>query len=253
MARVPLLAGNWKMHKTSEAARALITGLRSASLPDGIEVAVFPPFTSLAAARDALHGSTIQLGAQDLFWEDQGAFTGEVSPTMLVDAGCHYVIVGHSERRQFFDETNETVSKKVRAAFAAGVVPIACVGERLDEREAGKTTQVVTRQVIAAVAGLSADQIATLVVAYEPVWAIGTGRSARGDDAGQVIGLIRDLLAERHGEAAERTRILYGGSITPENIGEFMAQPSIDGGLVGGASLDATKFAGIIQGAAAVR
>ncbi|MGH2349749.1 MAG: triose-phosphate isomerase [bacterium] len=249
MARLPVIAGNWKMHKTTVEARALIAVLRAATLPDGVEVVVCPPFTALAAAAEAVAGSAIRLGAQDVFWEVQGAFTGEISPAMLVDLACRYVIVGHSERRQFFGDTDETVSRKVHAAFAAGLVPIACVGERLEEREAEKTTQVVTRQVTAAVAGLPADQVAALVIAYEPVWAIGTGRSAGSGDAAHVIGLIRSLLGERDHHAAEQTRILYGGSVTPENIGQFMSRPEIDGALVGGASLDAAKFAGIIQGA----
>lgn len=251
--RVPLIAGNWKMHKTTGQARELIAAVLAADLPGDVEVAVCPSFTALAAARESLAGSAIRLGAQDVFWEAQGAFTGEVSASMLVDLGCDYAIVGHSERRQFFGDTDETVSRKVRAAFASGLVPIACVGERLDEREAGTTTQVVTRQALAAAAGLSADQVARLVIAYEPVWAIGTGRSASGDDAGHVIGLIRGLLAERYAAAADRIRILYGGSVTPENIRQFMAQRDIDGALVGGASLDAMKFAGIVQGAAAAR
>jgi len=249
MPRLPLIAGNWKMHKTTAEARALIAALRAVPLPDRVEVAVCPPFTALAAAAAAVAGSALRLGAQDVFWETQGAFTGEISSPMLVDLGCRYVIVGHSERRQFFGDTDETVSRKVHAAFAAGLVPIACVGERLEEREAEKTTQVVTRQVAAAAAGLSADQVAAAVIAYEPVWAIGTGRSASGEDAARVIGLIRSLLAERHRAAAQQTRILYGGSVTAENIGQFMRHADIDGALVGGASLDAAKFAGIIRGA----
>ncbi|HEY3247285.1 MAG TPA: triose-phosphate isomerase [bacterium] len=253
MARIPMIAGNWKMHTTTGEARALIAALRAGPLPEGVEVAVCPPFTALAAARDALSGSTIRLGAQDLFWEPQGPFTGEISVSMLVDLGCHYAIVGHSERRQFFGDTDDAVARKIRAAFAAGLVPIACVGERLDEREARTTAQVVTRQTRAAIAGLSGAQIASVVVAYEPVWAIGTGRSASGGDAGEVIGMIRGLLAEHVGAAAQQTRILYGGSVTPENVGAFIAQQDIDGALVGGASLHAAKFAAIIQNTAAAR
>jgi triosephosphate isomerase len=249
MARLSLIAGNWKMHKTTAETRVLIAALRAAPLPDGVEVVVCPPFTALAAAAEVLIGSALHLGAQDVFWETQGAFTGEISPLMLVDLGCRYVIVGHSERRQWFGDTDDTVSRKVHAAFAAGLIPITCVGERLEEREAEQTTQVVTRQITAAVAGLSADQLAAAVIAYEPVWAIGTGRSASGEDAARVIGLIRFLLAERHRAAAGQTRILYGGSVTAENIGQFMRHADIDGALVGGASLDAAKFAGIIRGA----
>ncbi|HLE77019.1 MAG TPA: triose-phosphate isomerase [bacterium] len=250
MARIPLVAGNWKMHKSIAEARALIAALRAAALPDGVEVAVCPPFTALAAAAAALAGSPIRLGAQDVYWEPQGAFTGEIAPPMLTDLGCHYVIVGHSERRQWFGDTDETVARKVQAAFSAGLVPIACVGERLEEREEEQTARVVTRQARAAIADLSAGQVASLVIAYEPVWAIGTGRSASGADAGDVISLLRRLLADQHGGAAAQTRILYGGSVTPENIGQFMSQRDIDGALVGGASLDAGKFIGIIRGAA---
>lgn len=250
MARIPLIAGNWKMHKTTAEARALIAALRDAILPRGVEVAVCPPFTALAAAAEALGTSSIRLGGQDLYWETQGAFTGEIAPGMLIDVGCTYVIVGHSERRQFFGETDETVARKVRVAFAAGLVPIACVGERLDERDARKTADVVTRQTTAVLDGLSVEQVGRLVIAYEPVWAIGTGRSASGADAADVIALIRSLAAQRNPDAAAQTRILYGGSVTPDNIGQFMGQPDIDGALVGGASLDADKFLAIIRGAA---
>jgi len=251
MARTPLIAGNWKMHKTVGDALALVTALRRGRLPAGVEVAVCPPFTALAEVSRALAGSPIRLGAQDVHWEAQGAFTGEISPVMLADLGCHYVIIGHSERRQHFGETDETVARKVKAAFSHGLVPIMCVGERLDERDTGRTDPVVLRQTEAGLTGVDPAEAARLVIAYEPVWAIGTGRSATGAEANRVSGLIRRALAERFGSAAaSRARILYGGSVTPGNAAEFTRQEEIDGALVGGASLDPEKFLGIIRAAA---
>lgn len=247
MARIPLVAGNWKMHKTVTEARELVFALRNTQLPGGVEVAVCPPFTALAEVGNVLAGSSIALGAQDMFWEPQGAFTGEISPPMLADLKCRYVIVGHSERRQHFGDTDDAVARKVRAAFAHRVVPILCVGERLQERETGRTEDVVTSQVEIATEELTADQVRQLVTAYEPVWAIGTGRSASGAEASRVIRLIRGILAARVGAAASETRILYGGSVTLENAAEFSHQPEIDGALVGGASLDAVKFAAIVM------
>jgi len=250
MARTPLIAGNWKMHKTIGDALALVQALRRERLPDGVEVAVCPPFTALADVGRVLEGSAISLGAQDMHWEPQGAFTGAISPLMLADVGCRYVIVGHSERRQHFAESDDAVARKVRAALAHGLAPILCVGERLDEREAGRTEAVVARQTGAGIAGLPSEAVARVVIAYEPVWAIGTGRSASGEEANRVIGAIRGLLSERAGgEAAGRTRILYGGSVTPENAAEFARQPEIDGALVGGASLDPAKFLRIVHAA----
>ena len=251
MARIPLVAGNWKMHKTAAEAVGLVRALLVEPLPTGVEVAVCPPFTALAEVHRALDGSSVRLGAQDMHWEGQGAFTGEISPVMLRDLGCHYAIIGHSERRQFFAETDEAVARKTAAAFAHGLVPIMCVGERLEERETGQTEVVVTRQTIAGTQAVAERQASTVVIAYEPVWAIGTGRSASGVEANRVIALIRATLSERFGaNAAAQTRILYGGSVTPENAAEFSAQPEIDGALVGGASLDAVKFLRIIQAAA---
>jgi len=249
MARIPLIAGNWKMHKTVGDAIALVQALKREPVPDGVEVAVCPPFTALSDVSRALEGSAIRLGAQDMFWEPQGAFTGEISPLMIRDVRCDYVIVGHSERRQHFAETDETVARKVRAAFAHDLLPIMCVGERLDERDAGRAEAVVTRQTEAATAGLEPQQVGRLVIAYEPVWAIGTGRSASAEEANRVIGVIRGLLSERFGGAAAETRILYGGSVTPDNAAEFFWQPEVDGALVGGASLDTTKFLTIVRAA----
>jgi triosephosphate isomerase len=250
MARTPLIAGNWKMHKTVAEAADLVRALLAEPLPPEVEVAVCPPFTALGGVRGVLGDSTIRLGAQDMYWEAQGAFTGEISPVMLRDLGCHYVIIGHSERRQFFGESDESAARKAGAAFASGLVPILCVGERLEEREAGQTEAVVMRQTVAGTQHVDDVQASTLVIAYEPVWAIGTGRSASGEEANRVIALIRRTLSDRFGEnTAARIRILYGGSVTSDNAGEFSAQPEIDGALVGGASLDAGKFRKIIESA----
>ncbi len=247
MPRVPLVVGNWKMHKTVGEARDLAAALVGSARPPGVEVAVCPPFTALAAVASLLNGSPVRLGAQDMFWEPQGAYTGEVSPLMLGDLHCSYVIVGHSERRQHFGESDEGVAKKVRAAFAHGLIPILCVGERLEERDARQTERVVTRQLEIAVLELPAGQISRLVVAYEPVWAIGTGRAATGEEANRVAGLIRETLVRRAAGSAPDARILYGGSVTPDNAAEFSHRAEIDGALVGGASLDAQKFLAIVR------
>lgn len=253
MARTPLVAGNWKMHKTVAEARDLVGAVTRSAMPAGVEVVICPPFTALADAAKVLDGSAVRLGAQDVFWETAGAFTGEVSPVMLADVGCRYVIVGHSERRQFFGETDESVARKTRAAFEHNLTPIVCVGERLEERDAQQTERVVKRQVEAATAGMSTEHLVRLVMAYEPVWAIGTGRAATGQEANRVIGLIRSTVATHHSGPSARIRILYGGSVTADNVSEFSQQPEIDGALVGGASLDAKKFMAIIGGFAARR
>ncbi|OPZ74323.1 MAG: Triosephosphate isomerase [Firmicutes bacterium ADurb.Bin456] len=216
-----------------------------------VEVAVCPPFTALVPVAAALQGTEIAVGAQDVHWEDKGAFTGEISPLMLKDAGCRYVIIGHSERRQYFGETNELVNRKIKAVLAHGLIPVMCVGERLAERETGITRQVVRDQTAAGLAGLAPEQVAGLVIAYEPVWAIGTGKTATAGDAQQVIGYIRAVVKELSGGvAAGKVRIQYGGSVKPENAAGLMARPDIDGALVGGASLDAGSFLGIITAAA---
>lgn len=247
MPRTPLVAGNWKMHKTVAEARELAAAVLSVGVPRGVEVALCPPFTALGEVSRVLAGSDVRLGAQNLFWEPHGAFTGEISPVMLSDLRCRYAIAGHSERRQHLSENDEMVAKKAKAAFAHGLTPIVCVGERLDERDAGQTERVVTRQVDIVAAGLTADQIRQLVVAYEPAWAIGSGRAATGQEANRVIGLIRATLARKDAGAARDARILYGGSVTPENAAEFSRQPEIDGALVGGASLDPQKFLAIVR------
>lgn len=247
--RTPLIAGNWKMHKTVAEAVALAEGVaaRVRDLP-GVETAVAPPFTALHAVGRALAGTPVRLAAQNAHWEAQGAFTGEVSPPMLRDLGVHYAIFGHSERRQLFGETDEAVGRKAAAALGAGLVPILCVGETLQEREGGIAFQVVDRQLAAALRPLASRAGDSLVVAYEPVWAIGTGRTATAAQAQEMHRHIRALLVSLRGpEAAETTRILYGGSVKPDNIAELMAQPDLDGALVGGASLDAETFASIAR------
>ena len=245
--RIPIIAGNWKMYKTIPEARELVTGIKEKLKATGqVEVVVCPPFTALAPVAEVLKGSGIGLGAQDLFWEEEGAYTGEVSPVMLRDLGCQYVIIGHSERRQYFGETDETVNKKVKAALAHGLRPIICVGESLAQREAGETETLVATQVEKALAEVEATEIPQIVIAYEPIWAIGTGRSSTGEDANQVIGLIRKTIARLYRqELADQVRIQYGGSVKPENIKEFMTQPEIDGALVGGASLKVDSFLAI--------
>ena len=249
--RKPIIAGNWKMHKTVAEAVDFCVKLKEAvSTVGGVEVLVCPPFTALAPVSEVLEGSELKLGAQNMYWEEKGAFTGEISPLMLKEAGCHYVILGHSERRQFFGETDDGVSKKAQAAFEHGMLPIVCVGERLEQREAGETQAVVTSQVKGSLNSLTAAQVENLVIAYEPVWAIGTGKTASDEDAQAVIGLIRSLVGELFGVAAAgKMRIQYGGSVKPANTAGLMAQPDIDGALVGGASLDIESFVGIVKAA----
>ncbi|HUB08829.1 MAG TPA: triose-phosphate isomerase [Myxococcales bacterium] len=249
MARKPVIAGNWKMFKTAGEAAAMLRELRpKVSMIHDVEIVVCPPFTALPAAAQALAGSNVALGAQNLHWEAQGAFTGEVSAGMLKDAGCSWVVVGHSERRQIFDETDERVHAKSVAALGAGLTPIICVGETLQEREEDETLEVVGGQIEGALRGLTAEQFRGVVVAYEPVWAIGTGKVATPAQAQEVHAAIRAQVGKLHGEEpAAKLRILYGGSVKPENIKELMAQPDLDGALVGGASLQADSFAAIVR------
>jgi triosephosphate isomerase len=251
--RRPIIAANWKMHKTHlEAIQTVqkLSYLLDKDDAEAVEVVICPPFTALRSIQVLIEGDRLPyvLGAQDVHWEDKGAYTGEVSPAMLSALKCGYVIVGHSERRQLFGETDETVAKKVRAVLAAGMRPIVCVGETLEERDAGRTEDKVVTQVRAALGGLDADRAPTVVVAYEPIWAIGTGRNAEAADAGEVISLIRRTIAGLHtAEAAQAVRIQYGGSVKAGNVREFMAHPEIDGALVGGASLDPEEFALIVK------
>ena len=249
MTRRRFVCGNWKMHKTSAEAVQLVRELRE-KVKTGAQVAVAPPFTALAAVKQALQGSAIQLFAQNCHHEKQGAFTGEVSAPMLAEIGCDGVILGHSERRQYFGETDESVSRKLRAVLEAKLHPIVCVGETIQERDSNRTWEVVSRQVRGALAGLDADAIGRCTIAYEPVWAIGTGKTATTGQAQEVHGQIRGLLRELAGaQVAAAVRIQYGGSCKPENAADLLGQPDIDGALVGGASLKADDFARIIAAA----
>jgi triosephosphate isomerase len=253
--RRPIIAGNWKMNKVTGEARDLIEDLvpRVRDI-DTVEIVVCPPFTDLAVAAECLENSNIALGAQNMYFESSGAFTGEVSAEMLLDAGCTYVILGHSERRHILDESDELINRKVKAALAAGLKVMMCVGETLEERDAGLVEKIVKRHVSEGLKGLEAQALANLVIAYEPVWAIGTGRTATPEQAEEVHKLVRRIVAELHDQAtADAMRVQYGGSVKPDNIELLMAEPDIDGALVGGAGLKADSFAGIVKGAATGR
>jgi len=249
MARRKIVAGNWKMNKTVAESLALVQALRESGMGQGgVEVAIAPPFGALYPVRQALEGSGILLAAQNTHWEAAGAFTGEVSVPMLAELGVAYVIVGHSERRQFFGETDETVNRRTRAVLKAGLRPIVCIGETLDEREGGRTFEVVHRQLRGGLAGFTAEEVRDFVLAYEPVWAIGTGRTATSAQAQEVHASIRAELAKLFDAAtAGSLRIQYGGSVKPDNAAELLGQPDVDGALVGGASLKAADFAGIVK------
>lgn len=243
-----IIAGNWKMHKTVAEAASFVQELKLIVTNTQVEVVVCPPFTALAAVSEVLKESNIALAAQNMHWEKQGAYTGEISPVMLKELGVKYVVLGHSERRQYFAETDEAVNKKVKAALENGLIPIVCVGETLEQREAGTTQEVVSAQTRGALAGLTPDQVAGLVIAYEPVWAIGSGKTASDEDAQEVNKYIRKVVADKFGAAtAEAVRIQYGGSVKPANAKGLMSQLDIDGALVGGASLKVEDFAGIIK------
>jgi triosephosphate isomerase len=253
--RRPLIAGNWKLYKTLAEARELASTLKERlAATSTAEVALAPVFTALASVRDALQGSSLLLAAQDVYWQSEGAFTGEVSAKLLKDVGCAYVIVGHSERRALFGETDEDVRRKAAAVLEAGMAPIVCVGESLAQREAGQTEAHVLRQVDAALEGLTEPAARRVVIAYEPIWAIGTGRTAEPADAEHVHKSVRARVAKRFVPAlAEGLRILYGGSVKPDNARALLGEPDVDGALVGGASLDAASFAAIVAAVQAVR
>ena len=238
------IAANWKMNKTLAETREFLRDFIPAvkDVRD-VDIVIAPPFTSLAAAGEAVKGTNVQLAAQDVFWEEKGAFTGEVAPAMLLDVGCSHVIIGHSERRQYFHDDDAVVNKKIKAAKKAGLHVIFCVGESLDEREANKTFEVIRREVERGLEGVDADN---LVVAYEPIWAIGTGKTASPEQAQEVHAFIRDILRTVYGNTADGIRILYGGSVTPENIDSLLACKDVNGGLVGGASLKADSFAKLV-------
>jgi len=244
--RVPMIAGNWKMNTTISEAVELVSEMRRGLDEIGdVDKVVCPPFISLSAVKELIKGSSIKLGAQNLYFEEKGAYTGEISPLMVADL-CEFVIIGHSERRQYFNETGETVNRKLRAALKVGLKPILCIGERLEEREAGRTEEVVTQQLWSSLAGI--DSLGDLIIAYEPVWAIGTGKAATGKQVNETVGLISLSIAQLYDKVvAQNMRILYGGSVTADNIAEFMPQPEIDGALVGGASLKADEFLSIVR------
>jgi len=247
--RIPVIAGNWKMNKTIPEAIELMTGLkRELSNQSGVEIIVCPPYTALSEVGELLGESNIVLGAQDLFWETQGAYTGEVSAGMLKDAGCRYVIIGHSERRQYFGETHETVAKKARRALDEKLIPILCVGEQLQQREEGNTFDVIREHITQGLASIKREELAEVIIAYEPVWAIGTGKNATAQQAQEVHAFIRKLLGELFDKTtAAKVRIQYGGSVKPENIAELMDEADVDGALVGGASLEIDSFSQIVK------
>ncbi|WP_129670709.1 triose-phosphate isomerase [Candidatus Chloroploca sp. Khr17] len=247
--RTPIIAGNWKMFKTvGEAVELVKALLAEVSSLEGREVVICPPFTALYALRPLLVGTRLGLGAQNVYHETQGAYTGEIAPGMLVDVGCQYVILGHSERRQYFGETDASVSRKLRAALTAGLTPIVCVGETKTERDAGQAETVVGSQIQGSLAGLTPTEMAKCIVAYEPVWAIGTGDTATPEDAQAMHAAIRAMLADQFGgETASGVRIQYGGSVKPDNIDVLMSQADIDGALVGGAALTASSFLRIVK------
>ncbi|MEQ9366616.1 MAG: triose-phosphate isomerase [Leptospirales bacterium] len=251
MSRKKFVAGNWKMYKTPSEAAALTEELKQAIDSDSnakVDVVVCPTYTALDRVNQALQGSGIHMGAQDLHWEDQGAFTGKISHDMLKDVGVAYVIIGHSEQRSYFHETDETVNKKTTKALSTGLLPIICVGETLEERESGKLKDVVRAQVTGAFTGVALADAAHCVIAYEPVWAIGTGKTASPEQAQEMHAFIRDLVKEIYGVGvSDPMRILYGGSVKPDNAAELFSQPDIDGGLIGGASLKAADFAAIVK------
>ena len=244
--RKPIIAGNWKMNKTPKETVALIDELKDMLAGAQAEVVVCPPAVCLHAAAKALQGSGIKLGAQNIHWADMGAYTGEISGDMLKEMGVQYVIVGHSERRQYFGETDETVNMRMMAAQRYGITPIICVGETLQEREAGMTTDVVTRQTKAALQGITSEEAVAMVIAYEPVWAIGTGRTATSKNANETCAIIRGVVRDMFGDAADALRIQYGGSMNGKNATELMAMPDIDGGLIGSAALTAADFAKVV-------
>jgi len=247
--RKPVMAGNWKMYKTQAEARAYFGALKPlVANATHCEIVIAPPFTAIAACVEASAGSAISIAAQDIYWATEGAFTGEVSPKMLVEAGCRSVIIAHSERRQFFGETDESAGKKVKAALAAGLTPIFCVGELLAERESNQTQAVLDRQFRGALAALTGVEFSRIIIAYEPVWAIGTGRTATPEIAAEAHRFLRNLAGELFGsDRAAELRVLYGGSVKPDNVKGLMAQVEIDGALVGSASLDPQQFASIVN------
>ena len=245
--RKPIIAGNWKMHKTIAEALEFVNEVKDRVNNDKVEAVICAPFTLLKDLKQATKGTNIKIGAQNMHFEEKGAFTGEISPLMLKELDMDYVVIGHSERRQYFNETDETVNKKVLKALEVGIDPILCVGETLEEREAGNTKDVCKVQVEKALENVSKEDLAKVVIAYEPVWAIGTGKPATSEDANDVIAYIREVVANLYGELANEVRIQYGGSVKPSNVAEIMNQSDIDGALVGGASLEANDYVELVN------
>jgi triosephosphate isomerase len=247
--RIPVIAGNWKMNKTIVESIALVKELKDFIREiKGVDIVVCSPFTSLWVVKEIINGTSIHLGAQNMYWETKGAFTGEISPLMLKDVGCEYVILGHSERREHFKETSEEVAKKTKAAFSFNLIPIVCIGENFEERESGKTKSIIEQEVKALFLEIDSTLAGRIIIAYEPIWAIGTGKSASSQDANLINKFIRELFSSEYGnKVAEQIRILYGGSVNPKNIEELMNESDIDGALVGGASLYALTFSQIIK------
>ena len=246
--RKPIIAGNWKMNMTPAEAKELVTALVPLVKDAACEVVICPPFVDLCAVKPIIEGTNIRLGVQNIHWAEKGAYTGEISAAMLKAHGVDFAIIGHSERRQYFGETDETVNLRAKAAIAAGITPIICVGESLEQREGGVTDTVVTSQTKAALVGIDAADVAKLVIAYEPIWAIGTGKTATKEDANATIAVIRGAVREVYGaETADAVRIQYGGSMNPKNASDLMSMPEIDGGLIGGASLKAEDFSKVVN------
>lgn len=246
--RKAIIAGNWKMHKTVSEATALVEELKPLVKGATCDVVVCPTSICLPAVVEAVKGTNIKVGAQNMHFEEKGAFTGEISPIMLKDLGVEYVIIGHSERRQYFSENDETVNKKLKSAFAHGLIPILCIGESLEEREGNITEEVLAKQVKLDLNGITSENVKGMIVAYEPIWAIGTGKTATADDANETIGFIRKVIEKLYGnEVSEAVRIQYGGSVKPSTIKEQMEKEHIDGGLIGGASLKAQDFSAIVN------
>jgi len=246
--RIPIIAGNWKMHMTNKDVIEYIDSFKNMVSDTDVEIVLCPPFTLLEQTKELTHNTNIKVGAQNMHWEEYGAFTGEVSPLMLKELNIEYCIIGHSERRQYFNETDETVNKKIKKALEHGIKPIVCVGETIEERKAGETESLIKRQITKALEGVEGSKLKEIVIAYEPIWAIGTGETATAEEANRVIAYIRKIVKDLYGEdISEEIRIQYGGSVKPNNIEDLMNQDDIDGALVGGASLKADSFVEIVN------
>ena len=245
--RTPIIAGNWKMNNTIEEGLKLVRDIKSQNLSKNVEAVLCVPFTDIKSVKEAIKGTEIKVGAQNMHWEESGAYTGEISPIMLKELEVDYVILGHSERRQYFNETDETVNKKMKSALGHGIKPIICVGETLEQREANKEKEVVKNQIIKGFEDIDKKNIENIVIAYEPIWAIGTGKTASADDANDMIAFIREIIGQLYGDLKDIIRIQYGGSVKPENVKELMDKSDVDGALVGGASLKADDFVKLIN------